>query len=79
MPMHTINERYLGDGLYASYDGFAIWLRAPRSGGDHYVCLEPIMFEQLIRYAVHVGWTISKVERPKQDRTDDSGSSESVR
>jgi len=34
-------EVYLGDGLYAVWDGFAIWLRAPRPEGDHKVCLEP--------------------------------------
>jgi hypothetical protein len=35
------NEVYLGDGLYASFDGFIFWLRAPRDEGDHYVGLEP--------------------------------------
>src|ERR1700747_1676932 len=35
-------ETYLGDGLYASWDGFAYTLRAPRGiEGDHYVVLEP--------------------------------------
>ena len=34
-------EVYLGDGLYASFDGFMFTLRAPRSGGDHWIGLEP--------------------------------------
>jgi hypothetical protein len=34
-------EFYLGDGLYASFDGFMFVLRAPRDGGDHWVGLEP--------------------------------------
>jgi hypothetical protein len=34
-------EVYLGDGLYASFDGFMFKLRAPRSDGDHWVGLEP--------------------------------------
>jgi hypothetical protein len=34
-------EVYLGDGLYASFDGYMIVLRAPRSAGDHWVGLEP--------------------------------------
>ena len=34
-------ETYLGDGLYASFDGYQVKLRAPREFGDHYVCLEP--------------------------------------
>lgn len=34
-------EVYLGDGLYASFDGFMFILRAPRGDGDHWVALEP--------------------------------------
>ena len=34
------NETYLGDGLFASWDGWQIRLRAPREGGDHEVFLE---------------------------------------
>jgi hypothetical protein len=41
------NEIYLGDGLYASFDGYYIMLRAPRAGGDHTVMLEPIVFAAL--------------------------------
>lgn len=37
----TEKETYLGDGLYASHDGFQIRLRAPRFDGDHVVFLEP--------------------------------------
>jgi hypothetical protein len=33
-------ETYLGDGLYASFDGWQVRLRAPREGGDHEVFLE---------------------------------------
>jgi hypothetical protein len=34
------HEVYLGDGLYASFDGWQIKLRAPREGGDDVVFLE---------------------------------------
>jgi hypothetical protein len=34
-------ETYLGDGLYASFDGWQVILRAPREGADHVVALEP--------------------------------------
>lgn len=40
-------ETYLGDGLYARYNGQEIWLRAPREGGDDEVCLNTGMLEQL--------------------------------
>ena len=38
--MSSTHETYLGDGLYASFDGWQIKLRAPRDGGDHEVFLE---------------------------------------
>lgn len=43
-------EHYLGDGLCASFDGWSIWLRAPRPDGDHQVALEPDVFAALITY-----------------------------
>ena len=35
-----MKEVYLGDGLYASCDGYQIKLRAPQPEGDHVVYLE---------------------------------------
>jgi hypothetical protein len=49
------NETYLGDGLYARFDGFSIWLRAPRENGDHVIALEPGVLAALIDYAEQVG------------------------
>ncbi len=34
-------EEYLGDGVYASFDGWQIWLRTPCETGDHEIALEP--------------------------------------
>jgi hypothetical protein len=48
--MTAQQETYLGDGLYASFDGFTIWLRAPREGGDHIVALEPLVYGELVRF-----------------------------
>ena len=44
------NETYLGDGLYASFDGFAIILRAPRAEGDHWVALESDVYAALTEF-----------------------------
>lgn len=44
------NETYLGDGLYASYDGWQFCLRAPRPDGDHCVYLEPSVLASFQRY-----------------------------
>lgn len=43
-------ETYLGDGLYVSFDGGMLKLRAPRERGDHEVYLEPEAFHQLIEF-----------------------------
>jgi hypothetical protein len=45
------DEQYLGDGVYASFDGYQIWLRAPREEGDHRIALEPSVFRALLEYA----------------------------
>lgn len=43
-------ETYLGDGLYVSWDGHTVWLRAPRPGGDQMVALEPAVLTALYRW-----------------------------
>lgn len=46
--MQDQKEIYLGDGLYASFDGWQIKLRAPRENGDHEVYLDGHMLLSLI-------------------------------
>jgi sialic acid synthase SpsE len=43
-------SRYLGDGLYAEYDGWHIWLKADRDGMTHSVALEPPVWNALVAY-----------------------------
>ncbi len=50
----TRDESYIGDGLYATFDGWQIILRAPRSDGDHWVALEPELFTNLVRFAERI-------------------------
>ena len=45
-----MKEVYLGDGLYASFDGWMLTLRAPRENGDHWVGLEPQIMQNLLDY-----------------------------
>lgn len=40
---------YLGDGVYASFDGYQIWLAA-NNPENKVVALEPCVFHQLIEY-----------------------------
>ena len=43
-------ETYIGDGLYASFDGWQIRLRAHRIVDDHEVFLEPGVWASLVEY-----------------------------
>jgi hypothetical protein len=45
-----MKEEYIGDGLYASFDGWQFCLRAPRENGDHYVYLEPQVLRSFNEY-----------------------------
>ena len=49
-----MKETYLGDGLYASFDGFQFILRAPRLHDDHFVALEPSVLDSFMNYVEHV-------------------------
>ena len=48
--MKMNQETYLGDGLYASFDGWMLILRAPREDGEHWVGLEPEVLEALFQF-----------------------------
>jgi hypothetical protein len=49
-----VPETYLGDGLYASYDGWQIKLRAPQIVGDQEVYLEPAVLRAFEHFIVDV-------------------------
>ena len=44
-----MDETYLGDGVYASHDGFQIWL-AVNDHENKVVALEPNVISRLFRY-----------------------------
>lgn len=49
-------ERYLGDGVYATFDGYQIWLRADRDGFTHRIAIECGVMNSLTDYADAI-WT----------------------
>lgn len=51
--MHE-NEVYLGDGLYASFDGYQFILRTQRINGEHYVALEPSVLHEFERFVKRI-------------------------
>lgn len=53
-------QTYLGDGVYASFDGYQIWL-AVNHHENTVVAIEPNVMESLMRYAAQV-WGAPKEE-----------------
>lgn len=49
-------QTYLGDGVYASFDGYQIWL-AVNHHENNVVAIEPKVMESLMRYAAQVWGT----------------------
>lgn len=43
------HQSYLGDAVYASFDGYHIWLRTG-DGNQQQIALEPSVFAALVRY-----------------------------
>ncbi len=43
-------ETYLGDGVYASYDGYHIWLDTRGQLPVNRIALEPAVFKALVKY-----------------------------
>jgi hypothetical protein len=43
-------RRYLGDGVYAGFDGSLIWLWAERAGREHAIAFEPETMASLAKY-----------------------------
>ena len=47
--MPNSDDSYLGDGVYASYDGFQVWLAANHHE-NKVIALEPVVILALERY-----------------------------
>jgi hypothetical protein len=49
------HERYLGDGVYASFDGYQIWLDTRGQHPKNSIALEPSVLQALEEYVKHLG------------------------
>ena len=47
---NLIEDRYIGDGVYASFDGFHIWLDLRRQDSTTRIALEPSVMRKLDRF-----------------------------
>ena len=68
--MKQEGEVYLGDGLYARIEGGMIILRAPRINGDHWVGLEPEVWNALLDWLKSqpgVDWRVRRERTSSQD------------
>lgn len=45
------NPQYLGDGVYASHDGYHVWLSVGSHENQPVVALEPSVLSALVHYA----------------------------
>lgn len=52
-------KQYLGDNVFASFDGSQIWLRCPRENTSHLIILEPGVFTELVKFAVRCGFKVT--------------------
>ncbi len=50
----TIEDRYLGDGVYASYDGYHIWLDLRGQNSTTRIALEPAVLNALVLFAAAI-------------------------
>jgi hypothetical protein len=44
------NGEYLDDGVYATFDGYHVWVHTERDGVWQSIALEPSTFDALINY-----------------------------
>ena len=44
------SKTYLGDGVYASFDGFNVWLTIEPDSFSASIALEPAVFDALVAY-----------------------------
>ena len=52
-------ETYLGDAVYASFDGHQIWLRTG-DGNDNRIALNPLTFFKLVEFRLSIVETQNK-------------------
>lgn len=59
-----IPDEYLGDGVYASFDGYQIWLDL-RQESDCQIALEPEVMKNLIKYKEKIDKAFEELQNPQ--------------
>lgn len=68
-------HEYLGDGVYASFDGYHVWLRTGSHDAEPAIALEPDVLTALLRYQRRV---IERAQRLAEIDTAGAGESAPV-
>jgi len=65
------HEEYLGDAVYASYDGYQVWLRTG-DGNDNRIALDPYVLAALIHYVENLspGFIANQLPRREKEMDD---------
>jgi len=45
-----MDKTYLGDGVYATFDGYQVWLTTERENGEHKIAIDPYVMACLEEY-----------------------------
>jgi hypothetical protein len=56
-------QRYLGDGVYGTFDGYQIWVNAERDGFIHRIALEMQVLSELRLYMEEISAMIKRERR----------------
>jgi hypothetical protein len=48
--MNEVIKDYIGDGVYVTWDGYAIRLSTPREDGEHWIELDAHTYAGLLRF-----------------------------
>lgn len=52
--MPNTEHEYIGDGVYASFDGYQVWLHLGSHDSTPLIALEPEVMAALVRYAERI-------------------------
>lgn len=62
-----MDEKYLGDGVYVSFDGYQLRLRASREDRDDEIYLEPAVYEALTDFVRNLRADLEKSVQAAKD------------
>lgn len=63
-PVHSVNKRYLGDGVYCDHDGYQFILTTENGvEATNRICLEPEVIMALMKYLEDTAHRMTKKNR----------------